>query len=716
MNELNNIARSVGMHDSYTSCNGEHIPLNQQSRDAILAAMGLPKAVSQNSTIDCRDFESPLKALYFITENSEQHCISFAFPSKQKLSSGNMTFTLNNKNTVATTYHYVPSEQWRITEVSEQPDKSRCMIEIQVPPLQLGYWTIELTIDNHHWESDVAVTPEKCHSLSDTKKQWGIACQIYSLRSQDDWGIGSFTELKSFAEHAAMHGCDTIGINPIHPLYWSAPEHFSPYSPSTRLFINPIYIDIKRVPGFDKNTVAQSLTESDQVKRLRQQSLVDYHQVTELKDAALTSLFADFEHHASQTDHDAFAQFCEDEGQELGHFALFNAMFEHFWSSEAQFGWQQWPDAYRDPEHPEVKKFAVQHQLRIRYYQFLQWIAHCQLSEIQTTCRAHKMKTGLYIDLAVGCHDAGSEVWSQPSQFVLGASVGAPPDPLSAMGQSWGLPPYNPEQMKLTGYRQFRRILAFNMRYGGAIRIDHILGYMRQFWVPPGMKATDGVYMTYPMDELFSLIALESQLNQCVVIGEDLGTVPDGFSDKLRQYGILSYKVLLFERWESGLFKQPKMYESESMVTGSTHDLPTIRSWWEGNDLLWRERLALYPESQMASLEQQARLDDRQMLLDALLFEGVLEQHQSPLQTPPLINQTFNTAVQCYLAMANSQLQMIPLEDLLCLQEQVNIPGTVSEHPNWRRRLPLSVEKLWQSADVKSLVQQVDKIRKQCSF
>ncbi len=249
------------------------------------------------------------------------------------------------------------------------------------------------------------------------------------------------------------------------------------------------------------------------------------------------------------------------------------------------------------------------------------------------------------------------------------------------------------------------------MRHAGALRIDHVLGYMRQYWVAPGKKANEGIYISFPFEEMLRIIALESRRSKCIVIGEDLGTTPEGFGQIMASAGLLSYRVLFFERWENGLFQRPEHYPEQSMVTVSTHDLPTLNGWWSGNDLVWREKLALYPSEAMGQNDRNNRVVDRQQLIDALVDMSVLDKEKAPQQSPAKMNQEMSVAVQRFLAKAPSRIQLIPLEDALGLKEQVNIPGTIDEHPNWLQRLTYNANEIWCQPDMINLVKTMQEER-----
>ena len=306
------------------------------------------------------------------------------------------------------------------------------------------------------------------------------------------------------------------------------------------------------------------------------------------------------------------------------------------------------------------------------------------------------MAIGLYLDLAVGCDGSGVDVWSDKEVYVAGASIGAPPDRMNPVGQNWGLTPINPVALAKKGYQPLVKALRSSMQYAGALRIDHILGLMRQYWVAPGMQADEGIYINFPFDDILRVIALESRRNQCIVIGEDLGNVPDGFSETIQNAGLLSFKVMFFERWDSGLFKRPENFPSQSVVTVATHDTPTLAGWWQGRDLEWRTKLKLNADDDTNRADTELRASERSNLIAALEDLQVIDRREAPPQNPAIMNTELSISVQKYLAQSPSHIQLIPLEDALQIIEQVNIPGTIDEHPNWLQKLPVTLEDLWQ--------------------
>jgi (1->4)-alpha-D-glucan 1-alpha-D-glucosylmutase len=395
----------------------------------------------------------------------------------------------------------------------------------------------------------------------------------------------------------------------------------------------------------------------------------------------------------------AFDRFRQERGKRLRQFATFEALREHFAASGASLSWPSWPETFRDPASPAVADFVACHAERVAFFEYLQWHAHRQLQECQQLALSAGMPIGVYLDIAVGVDRDSAEAWWSQDYLVGGWSIGAPPDNWNLKGQSWGAPPPNVTRMRETAYAAIRECLDANMRHAGAIRIDHILGFMRMFWVPEAATAAEGAYIRYPLQELLSILALESRRHRCLVIGEDLGTVPDGLHDAMQAAAILSYRLLYFEHAPDGGFRKPAEWPQQALAAPSTHDLSTLHAWWRGADLELRSRLDLYPSPDVAEAERQRRQIDRARLADALEAEGL---SASPHGDAPV------EAIYRFLARTPSYLLMVQPEDLLGEIEPQNVPGTTSEYPNWRRKLPLSSPEFFAETTVARVVEAIN--------
>lgn len=417
------------------------------------------------------------------------------------------------------------------------------------------------------------IAPHRCFERPPNEKLWGMCVQLYTLRSEEDWGIGDFSTLKDALYQTARRGGAFVGVNPLHALYPAVPENASPYSPSSRTALNVIYIDVLSVPEFRASAAAQRWWQEEvtqcEWRRLRSTDSVDYSAVAALKLHALRLAWQAFSDTARQQ---AFQRFQDERGESLIRQAEFDALHEHLKQQNANaWGWPVWPDAYRQPNSDAVRQFVKAHQDDVQFYVWLQWLAHQQLGECFTLSRRLGMAVGLYGDLAVGVAEGGVQAWCDRTLYRLKASIGAPPDPLGPQGQNWGLPPMDPHVLRQRAYSPFIDVLRANMRYFGALRVDHVMSLLRLWWIPYGETASAGGYVNYPLDDLLAILALESQRHRCAIIGEDLGIVPPEIVQKLREAGVLSYKVLYFEQQSDG-FRPP----SAISLSHWRRQLPTI--------------------------------------------------------------------------------------------------------------------------------------------
>ena len=717
MNSLEELADKLGFLPSYLNCFGDEVTNSPEALETLINALGID--TSDASSVDSAlnqlkadEWESVLPTTVVVDADSDTQDIIISYAGeftelkwRVRCDDGS---SLSGQQSAT---DLMPLEQCQLGDTLYQKYRLRLS---QVP---MGYQQLELTINRESYHGHLIVAPKRCYSPADAgvNRIWGVAAQLYSLSSETSWGIGDFSCLYDLIETAAEKKLGAIGLNPLHPLYPSNPAHRSPYSPTSRCFLNTIYIDVHKVPGIESASEISEWLKGEEFNKaldeVRASEFIDYQYAGYLKFKALRMIFDELKSDYTNIGHtlgDEFARFRAREGEDLELLAVYDALYAHF-VKEGKYGWFSWPEEYHDPASDAVKQFTASHSDDVDFYAWLQWVADVQLLKVSDYAKSNGMPIGLYLDLAVGCDGGGAEVWSNQSAFLAGAAVGAPPDALNVLGQDWGLTPINPKVLKDQKFKPLAKALRCSMKYAGALRIDHILGFMRQYWIAPGMKADEGIYIRFPMEEMFRIIALESHRNQCVVIGEDLGTVPKGFDKIMEESGLLSYKVLFFERWESGLYKRPDLYPEQSMATVSTHDLHTLDGWWSGNDLHWRETLNLYPNAEMAAQDQQDRPDDKSALYAALVDMGLVPEKEDI--TGQVMTRELSIAVQKFLAKTNSAIQLIPMEDALLLKEQVNIPGTIDEHPNWKRKLPVSVDEFWQQPEVRELVEAMSELR-----
>jgi 4-alpha-glucanotransferase len=498
------------------------------------------------------------------------------------------------------------------------------------------------------------------------KRAWAIAVQLYSIRSRRNWGHGDFTDLANLIDIAAKLGAAGIGLNPLHALFDDRGDA-SPYFPSSRLFLNPLYIDVEAVPEFPRAAMTEF---GAAIEGLRTRELVDYAGVASIKARALGLAFAAFRDHGTEDRRRQFDDFRRRRGALLEAFAGFELLRRRF-----DGPWHEWPEQSRQPDPNVLNALRSTDADQFTYFAFLQWIADQQLAACRDKAQRAGLPIGLYLDLAVGVRADGFDAWSN-QRFILPAlEIGAPPDKLNTQGQAWGLAGINPVSLIESGCEPFRAVLGASMQYAGAVRIDHILGLKRFYLIPRGVRADQGAYVQFPFDALLAAAAQESLTHRCIVIGEDLGTVPPGFQDTLAHWGIWSFQVMLFQRAADGGFIAPDLYRENALVTFTTHDLPTFAGWISGHDLTVKRSVNIDPgESD----------DDRAWAKDAIgrtmAWRGL-----------PVVD---FLSVTRFLAETPSRLLMINLEDAVGEVDQVNLPGTTDQYPNWRRRLAVPLEDL----------------------
>jgi 4-alpha-glucanotransferase len=505
---------------------------------------------------------------------------------------------------------------------------------------------------------------------------WALAVQLYGVRSLRNWGHGDFSDLLALIDLAADLGASGIGLNPLHYVFDDRAEEPSPYFPSSRLFLNSLYIDVEAIPEFPGVKAARL---EEKLAQLRIGNVIDYRGIAEVKMRGLKLAHDAFLERGSPERRSAFDRFRENHPSTLARFACFEFLRRKFARP-----WWEWPEVWRRADEKALGLLRQSEEAGIAFFEFVQWVANEQLEKCQARARARHMPIGLYLDIAVGVRSDGFDAWCDQHAVLAGMAIGAPPDNLNSLGQNWGLAGFNPFGLEHQQFEPFRRLLRAGMHYAGAVRLDHVLGLQRLYLIPHGIPANQGAYIRLPFDALLATIALVSVQNQCLVVGEDLGTVPENFRQTLTDWGILSYQVMLFERTAGGAFAAPESYRENALVTFGTHDLPTFAGWRTRHDLAVKRALNIDPgESD----------DDRHRALEEL----------RQALTRRGIETTDFAAVAKYLADTPSRLLVISMEDLLGVREQVNLPGTVDEHPNWRRPLPVVLEELRNHEDLTSI-------------
>jgi len=684
---LDNAALAAGISPSYINAHGKPQSIGAETKRRLLDAMHKAKPVAKAAV-------SPVPVVMVFT-----HGKKMPLPIEGK---GEFSWELSTEDGHQYNGHATAGKT--LTLPAKLPE---------------GYHILTLTQDSQRFACRVIVAPKRCYepqALLEGNKLWGACVQLYTLRSDDNWGIGDFGDLKKMLGEVGKRGGAFIGLNPIHALYPANPESASPYSPSSRRWMNVIYIDVNALDDFKKSKDAQAWwklsTTQQMLKQARDADWVDYSTVTSLKMAALRLAWKGF----SARDDDqmtAFRQFIAQEGESLYWQAAFDALHAYqVKEDEMRWGWPVWPEAYQSVDSPDVKAFCKKHADEVDFFLWLQWLAYSQFAACWQQSQGDNMPIGLYRDLAVGVAEGGAETWCDRELYCLKASVGAPPDILGPLGQNWGLPPMDPHVMVARAYEPFIDLLRANMQNCGALRIDHVMSVLRLWWIPYGETADHGAYVQYPVDDLLSILALESKRHHCMVIGEDLGTVPVEIVSKLRDSGVYSYKVLYFESDHEKTFRSPQAYPEQSMAVATTHDLPTLRGYWESGDLTLGKTLGLYPDEVVLRGLYQDRELAKQGLLDALRKHGCLPKRAGHKASLMSMTSTLNRGMQRYIADSNSALLGLQPEDWLGMAEPVNIPGTSYQYKNWRRKLSTTLEKMFADEGVNKLIKDLDKRRK----
>lgn len=604
MNTLYQLAAEAGLARHWTDADGVGRIVSDENMRAILAALGLAAdSADQIATSSALIAERAARLRPLITADAGQ---AINLPEIEG------AFTLVD-------------EEGRAVPRTLRQLREEGLAEPGYYNLQFSSATITL-----------AIAPDRCPPFPG--KCWGVVVQIPSLQSSFGGEFGDFDALEEAATALGHAGADAIALSPVHAQFLDDPGRFTPYSPSSRLFLNALFA---HAPSDPPQTPAGAL--------------IDWESAGPARIAALRHAFETLD----PAEHAAMKAFHREGGAALQRHADFDG----------------------DPA------FAL----------FLQWRARQGLDRVQDAARAAGMKIGLITDLAVGVDPAGSDVAANPDVFLHGLRIGAPPDPLGPLGQNWGLTSYSPQGLIDSGFAPFIAMLRANMPRRGGIRIDHAFGLQRLWVVPLGQPASAGAYLSYPVDDLLRLVKLEAWRAGAVVIAEDLGTCPTGFPEALAKAGIYGMAVLPFTRDEDGAFLPAAAYPAQAVAMSGTHDLPTIAGWWTGRDLEWNRRLDRGGETDAA------RAATRRALWEAI---GNGAPQPGDEDTDIVIDH-----VLAFLAGSPSPLLLVPMEDLVGLVEQPNLPGTIDEHPNWRRRLPEGIDKLLARSEIISRINQLNQLR-----
>jgi 4-alpha-glucanotransferase len=580
--------------------------------------------------------------------------------------------------------------------------------------LPLGYHQLVLRIAGVETApTHLIVCPSHAYQppWMDSGRAAGIAISLYGVRSPRNWGCGDVTDLKAVIDWAVdQAGAGFISLNPLHAIANRQPYNTSPYLPNSVFYRNPIYLDLEQMEDFKSSEEAVKLIESVAVRSelyaLRSAELVEYERVYRLKVQFLRLVFENFlgEWKRSTERARQFSEYIERESDLLHRFAVHSALDE--WIHEKSpdvWNWPAWPEPYQDPESAATEEFAREHWHDVLYHKYVQWQLDLQFASAQEHACRRGMRVGLYHDLALATDRFGADLWAHRAFFITGARVGAPPDIFSPKGQDWAFPPPNSQRHYLDGYRLFAESIRKNCRHGGALRIDHVMRFFHLFWIPDGMQAIDGTYVRDRSEDLLRILALESVRQKVLVVGEDLGTVPEEIRASLHKFGVLSYRLFYFEKTLDNHFYPPQEYPRDALVSVTTHDLPTIAGFWQGRDIVARRDAGLLPDEATYNRMMGERVQEKQGMLDLLNGLKLLpDWFARDVQQVPELTGELHNAIVGLLASTPCKLMVLNQEDLLKETEQQNLPGSTAEYPNWRRKMKCTVEELWGSPEIQA--------------
>jgi len=577
--------------------------------------------------------------------------------------------------------------------------------------LAVGYYEVNLEIGGNKYKSVLAVAPTTCYEnpVIRNSKVWGYALQLYSLRSNRNWGVGDFTDLGEFIRVCGRCGADVIGLNPLNVLMHDFPENASPYSSISRLFLNPIYIDIEKVPEFRPEDIYGL---EGKLHELRSSELIKYEEIYPLKVQMLEKAYARFLAEKNYERQQDYMAFCSNKGEDLEKLAAFQTIYED--KNKSHWGgWCAWEAEFKNPNSKAVKDYCVAHQERLGFFKFMQFEAERQFNEACKLIDECGLKVGLYRDLAVGVGKDSAELWAENDLFIKDSGAGAPPDAFFSTGQKWCLGAFNPYVLKEAAYEPFIKILRANMHNAGALRIDHVMGLMRLYVIPDSEEL--GTYIRYNFKDMMNILAIESCLKKCHIVGESIGNVPAGFLEALEEKHIYSLSVLWAERENSGWgdFRNPVLYPENAFTSVGTHDMSPLRMWWFGYDIALMKELGLVNDHDTSEAYHK-READRGFLLKAMDKENVWpedNQRNADYLYGEAYPEGVEEAVNRYTARSASKVFLAQLEDILHVEKLQNLPGTdIDKHPNWRRKVPVSLENLEQD---RAYVRNVAAIKKE---
>jgi 4-alpha-glucanotransferase len=711
---LDRAASWYGIDDGFWDIFGHHHTTSVAAKQAILRALG----VAADSAADLEQALAALARLEWerllppAVVAGETGPVELPLHVAAEELGKRATFTVRREDGDTSEFDL---NLWELPQVGSVEMDGRTWVRVQARlPMQLplGYHDVSVSVGSQQATTRCIVTPERAYMsqhLGRGGRAAGIAVSLYGVRSERNWGCGDFRDLRNVIEWVAEElGASFVALNPLHAIHNRRPFNTSPYLPNCIFYQNYLYLDVEGMEDFERCRRARAMRETAEVAReieeLRASPFVEYERVSALKMRFLKLGFAQFlrDRRTGSARARAFQAFCEREGDLLETFATYCALDEEMHRRNPDVWlWTEWPAAYQDPDSAETRAFRKHRWRRVMFYQYLQWQIDLQLAGAQQWARDRHLSIGLYHDLALATDRFGSDLWAHRPFYVAGCRVGSPPDDFSPQGQDWAFPPPNSARHREDGYRLFAESIRKNCRHGGALRIDHVMRLFRLFWIPDGVEATEGAYVRERNDDFVRILALESVRNQVVVVGEDLGTVEPSIRETLARFGMLSYRLFYFEKNGRGEFRRSDEYPRQSLVSSTTHDLPTLAGFWVGADIKARRAAGIIDvATERAQFEQ--RHIEKQKMLD-VLFQLHLVRTDLPRSADAYEELTgeLHNAIIGFLAVTPSQLLAINQEDLTKEVNQQNLPGSTWQYPNWGRKMRFTIEQLRGDAETR---------------
>jgi 4-alpha-glucanotransferase len=694
---LRRLADRMGIVESYLDQSGGEVRhTSDLTRQRLLAAMGFDASTEKRAA-------RALRALQLAAQRRWIDPVRVVRQRRRSLSRVIVRVPTLHTDSVQWTLKLRTEEgieTWWSGQTHGGPARKLTLSLPVVPPL--GYHDLTVTFEGageHHSATQrLIIVPAQCtppEARLHGHRGFGLTTNLYTVRSDTNWGAGDIGDMKTIAEWVGQHGGAFVGMNPLHALRNEGYD-VSPYSPITRLFRNPLYLRVHDIPEFRYDASVHDLVASpefqQELAKLREAKMLEYGRVMALRAPALESLHRTFVEREMSRDTPrarSYAAYVKGEDPQLTGFATYMAIAERE-GPDARL----WPEALRRADSPAVAEMRGELAERVDFHRWLQFELDRQLGQAEADAVQAGLALGMYQDLAVGSAASGSDVWANPDLFLQNATVGAPPDMYSDEGQNWGLPAINPHVLRATGYDYWVRLLRAGFRHTGALRIDHALGLFRMFWVPLGESAREGAYVRSFSDELFGILALESVRHNALVVGEDLGTVPPHVPAVLAKWGVLSSKVQVFERdFHTGRFRGTGEYPRMALATVNTHDLPPLVGWAEARDIMLRSEVGDLSDSNVANVMRASRKSDLDALISSLIEAGLLpyDAHHH------LTSDALIAAVHAFIRRTPSALVGLSLDDLAHEAMPVNIPGVWQDrYPSWSRRMRDTLETIFE--------------------